>query len=206
MSVTAATHSPTISKAPCTNHNANLAKLTPVSSAGITIEDVSSGNGPVRRSLITLTAFVLAITDALAYSGTQLWTYPQGIIWNIGAVADLTFTTTSAIATTLNSGVTVQYGLGSVTASATTLATTMIDIAPGSGQTVPTFTSSTVISTAATAVQTGNLAVASKLDGTSTAAKCFLNLALATATDIDGDATLSVTGTILHTWMNLGDY
>lgn len=167
------------------------------------------GNAPSKQTLLTLSAMPYTITDALAYAGLLIYTFPAGYIVIEGCVASLTFTTTSALASTLNTGVTVQYGLGTVTASATTLATTMININPGTGQSVPTFTSSTTVNVAPATVTSFLIAVttpaAAAFDGHTTAIGCYLNTALATGTDIDGDSTLTITGTITITWKNLGD-
>lgn len=68
-----------------------------------------------------------------------------------------------------------------------------------------TFPSSTVINVAPAAV-TGVLAniaaaqVGAILDGRSTAVDLFLNLGVAAA-DIDGDATVTITGTVAVTWI-----
>ena len=169
------------------------------------------GNGVIQKTTLTLAAVPLAITDALAYSGKKLFTFPQGRIRVLDCVVNLAFTTTSAIAGTLNSGATVSLGIGSVTASSITLATTMQNFMPGSGEAVKNFTSSTVINVAAAAV-TGFMAavaaaqLAAILDGTTTPVAVFLNLGVPTNTEIDADATLTVTGTIEFTWINDGDF
>lgn len=161
--------------------------------------------GAFRQLTLTLTNVPLSVTDASAYGSVKLLTLPEGQITLLSGIAKaLAFTTTSAIASTLNSGVTVQYGLGTAAASATTLATTMINVAPGSGQTVPTFTSSTTINVASTAVNS-ILAAPTNLDGTGTALPIYLNVAVGTATDIDGDATLTVSGTVILTFTCNGD-
>lgn len=151
--------------------------------------------------------FALSITDALAYSGQKIMTFPRGKIRVHGSASHLAFTTTSAIASTLNSGVTVQYGFGSATASAATLATTMIDYLAGSGQTVPTFASSTTINVASAAVTHHLLAIpAVPIDGSAAALAMYFNLAVGTATDIDADATLTVTGRVNILWSNEGGW
>lgn len=161
--------------------------------------------GVYSQYLLTLTALPFTITDALAYAGLEIIDLAYKCAYSIPCCnSSLTFTTTSAIASTLNSGVTVQYGLGSVTASATTLATTMIDANPGSGQSVPTFTSSTVINTAPAVVTSKLSAATGHFDGRTTAGKIFLNLAVGTGTDIDADATLAISGTIILTIADLG--
>lgn len=178
--------------------------------AGLGVVATESGGGPFRRTLLTLTAVPLTITDALAYAGLKLYDFPAGRLSIIDCLTSLTFTTTSAIASTLNSGATVSHGIGSVTASSITLATTMMNLMPGSGEAVNNFTSSTVIN-AAPATVTGKLAavagaqVGAILDGTTTPIDLFLNVGVPTNTEIDADATLTVTGTIQVTWINGGD-
>lgn len=179
--------------------------LTPTSVAGLTYKPVG-GTGVVRQAVFTLSSMVMTITDALAYASQQLGTMPEGKVRILGAFASLTFTTTSAIASTLNSGVTVQWSVGSAAASATTLATTMLSYLPGTGGSVPTFTSSTTINVAPATVTGGyTLTSYQSVDGTTTPAPIYLNLAVGTGTDIDGDATLAVTGTITITYFIEGD-
>lgn len=172
--------------------------------SGLSVEEFGFGNA--RQTRLTLVNVPLSITDALAYSGQKLYTFPEGIIYFKGCTGSIAFTTTSAIASTLNSGVTVQWGLGSATASATTLATTMINMLTGTGVSPATFTSSTVINVAPATATAYFSGAAAKLDGTGTAIAMYLNLALGTATDIDADATLVANGTITFTWEPHGDY
>ncbi len=162
--------------------------------------------GAFRQIKLTLTNVPISVTDASAFGSVKLLTLPEGWAFVQGCVAnDLAFTTTSALATTLNTGSTVQFGLGTAAASATTLDTTMINLAPGTGQTVPTFTSSTTVNVAGTAVDTATLAVPAQYNGSGTAMPVYLNLAVGTGTDIDGNATLTVSGTIYLTVALLGD-
>lgn len=180
--------------------------------AGIGVTAVESGNGPYRKTRLTLVNCPITLTDALAYAGLKLYDFPDGRLRILDCVASLTFTTHSAILTTLNGGVTCSWGIGSVTASSITLATTMMNMLPGSGESVKAFTSSTVIDVAPTAV-TGILAAVSGaqlgaiLDGTATAVDLYLNVSAPNNAggDIDGDASLLVNGTIEITWVNGGD-
>jgi hypothetical protein len=133
------------------------------------------------------------------YQGTKIYDFPEGRIYVLGTVATLQQKTTSAIATTLNSGVTGAIALGTATASNVSLTGTMVDILPSTA-----FTTSTVINVAGTAV-TAVLAAAAFFDGTATAKDVFLNTAYATTTDVDLDATQTISGTIVITWVNLGD-
>jgi hypothetical protein len=164
------------------------------------------GGHPIHQTVLQLTNQVITITDALAYAGLQLYTFPTGWITVLGCAMKFTATTTSDVATTLNASKAVQYGLGTATASATTLATTMIDTAPGTGVSVPTFTSSATTSTVNTAVTAGLTLAGVPFDGTTTARKLFFNVAIGTGTDIDADATVALNGTIAFTWINGGAY
>lgn len=160
----------------------------------------------IRSTQFQFDAVSITITDALAYVGTKIYDFPEGLIMILAAVCRLTLTTTSTIASTLNSGVTVSFGFGSATASSATLATTMINVIPGTGVSPSTFTSSTTINVASAAVNAFlTLAPQPPLDGTATAVDLFFNLAVPTATDIDADATVAVNGYALVHWMMVGD-
>lgn len=177
----------------------------PETISGLTVEEFG-GPSPHRLTVFTFSAMPLSITDSLAYSSKLIYTFPRGKIHVLGSASYLAFTTTSALATTLNSGVTVSYGFGTAAASNTTLALAMIDVLAGTGQTVPTFTSSTTINVASAAVTHHTLANPIPLDGSATALPLYFNLAVPTGSDIDGDATLTVTGTLSVHWINLGGW
>ena len=229
---------------------------TVVSVSGLSVLEAGGPNFE-RTTVFTFSAMSISITDASAYASQQIYDFPRGKIQILGGSSYLAFTTTSTIASTLNSGVTVQYGFGSAAASATTLASTMIDVLPGIGHTVPTFTSSTTINVASTAVTshvgaftsitalTAGIGTANNslqdctssyseaavennfedvaqkineiiarlngmgnalqiLDGSITAKDLYLNLAVGTGGDIDADATVTVSGTLVLRWTNLG--
>lgn len=172
---------------------------------GIGVKHYSS-DGTNVTSVFTFTAFPITIPDATAYVGTKIYDFPRGWIHIQSACSYLTFTTTSAIAGTLNSGVTVSYGFGTVTASNVTLATTMINVLAGTGLTVPTFTSSTTINVASAAVTHATLGNPLPLNGSATALDLYFNIAVPTATDIDADATITCTGTLVVKWTNIGGW
>lgn len=178
---------------------------TIVAASGLKVDEYG-GPGAIRMTVFTFTAFALAITDALAYSGVQIYTFPRGKILVLGATDYLVFTTTSAIASTLNSGATVSHGFGSVTASSITLATTMQDFLPGTGIAVSNFTSSATINVAATAVSGIKTSTPIPIGDGVTAVALFFNLGVPTNTEIDADATLTVTGTLTITWANTGGW
>ncbi len=170
------------------------------SALGDTCIATESGVGVVHQTTLTLAALAQAVVNGTEYQGTKLYDFPAGCILVLGVTASLAPTTTSAIIGTLNSGVTGSLGIGSVTASATTLASTMVDLLPATA-----FVTSTVIDTAAAAVGAA-LAASAQFDGHTTALDMFLNSAFATTGDVDADATMTWTGNVTFTWINLGDY
>ena len=76
----------------------------------------------------------------------------------------------------------------------------MVDLLPSTA-----FTSSATVNVAGTAVGAA-LAASAHFDGTSAAKAMYLNTAYHTTTDVDGDATQTISGTITVTWVNPGDY
>lgn len=177
---------------------AALADMTVETAVAATVSKVTNASSGIRRTILTLTDLAQAVVNGTEYQGTKLVTFPEGRILVLGVLSTLAQKTTSAILTTLNSG-TGAVSLGSVTASATTLSATMVDLAPSTA-----FTSSATINVAGTAVSPV-LAAAAQFNGTSTALAMFLNSAYATTTDVDADATQTWTGTIQITWVPLGD-
>jgi len=155
--------------------------------------------GPFCQTTLRLNNVPQAVVNGTEYQGTKIYDFPAGRISILGVTATLQQKTTSAILTTLNSG-TGSIGLGTATASATTLATTMVNLMPATA-----FTSSATINVAGTAVSAA-LAAAAQFDGTSTPVDVFLNTAYATTGDVDADATQTISGTVVITWVNLGDY
>lgn len=197
-------------KEPTVTAGAASAATVVGASAQPEVAAAEGGFDTIRKTTLTLTAMPMTITDALTYVGKKLYDMPEGRVKILSAIASLTFTTTSAIAGTLNSGVTCSYGIGTAAASSATLATTMQNIIPGSGETPKTFTSSTTIDVAPATVSAFLAAVSAAqlgaiVDGTGTAVDIYLNVAVPTNTDIDADATITVTGTITLHWILEGD-
>lgn len=155
--------------------------------------------GPMCQTTLTLNNVPQAVVNGTEYQGTKIYDFPAGRILVLGVTATLQQKTTSAIDTTLNSG-TGAISLGTSTASNVSLTGAMVDLLPSTA-----FTSSTVINTAGTAVS-ASLAASAHFDGTSTAKDVFLNTAYATTTDVDGNATQTISGTIVISWLQLGDY
>ena len=155
--------------------------------------------GPLCQTTLTLNNVPQAVVNGVEYQGTKIYDFPQGRILILGVTATLQQKTTSAIASTLNSA-TGAISLGTATASSVTLNSTMADLLPSTA-----FTSSTVINVAGTAVSAA-LAASAQFDGTTTAKDVYLNTAYATTTDVDADATQTISGTVNITWVQLGDY
>lgn len=156
--------------------------------------------GPLFQTTLSLVEVPQAVVNGTEYQSTLLYTFPEGRILVHGVTATLQQKTTSALASTLNASSTGAIALGTAAASATTLSGTMVDLLPSTA-----FTSSATINVAGTAVNAA-LAAAAQFDGTTTAKPMYLNTAYATTTDVDADATQTISGTIVVTWVWLGDY
>ena len=156
--------------------------------------------GALYQTTLSLVDVPQAVVNGTEYQSTLLYTFPEGRVLVLGCTATLAQKTTSTIDSTLNASVTGAVSLGTVAASATTLATTMVDLMPSTA-----FTSSATINVAGTAVSSA-LAASAQFDGTSTAKNVYLNSAYATTADVDGNATQTFTGTVRVTWIWLGDY
>lgn len=156
--------------------------------------------GPFCVTTLTLNNVPQTVTNGTEYQSTQIYDFPEGRLNVLGVTATLQQKTTSALASTLNASSTGAIGLGTAAASATTLATTMVDFLPSTA-----FTSSATINVAGSAVSAA-LAASAQFDGTSTAKDLYLNTAYATTTDVDGNATQTISGTVVITWVLLGDY
>lgn len=156
--------------------------------------------GPLCQTTLTLNNVAQTVVNGTEYQSTQLYNFPQGRLLVMGVTATLQQKTTSALAGTLNASSTGAISLGTAAASATTLATTMVDLLPSTA-----FTSSATVNVAGTAVSAA-LAASAQFDGTGTAKDVFLNTAFATTGDVDGDATQTISGTVVITWVQLGDY
>jgi hypothetical protein len=156
--------------------------------------------GPFCQTTLTLNNVPQAVVNGTEYQGTKIYDFPAGRIAVLGVTATLQQKTTSVLASTLNASSVGSISLGTVTASATTLASTMVNLLPATA-----FTSSATINVAGTAVKAA-LAAEAQFDGTTTPVDVFLNTAYATTADVDGNATQTISGTVVITWVQLGDY
>jgi hypothetical protein len=181
-----------------TDASATLGQVTQPATGSITIKPERFG--PFRQLTFTLDNVPQAVVNGTEYQGTLLYTFPEGRINVLGVTATLQQKTTSTLASTLNASSTGAISLGTAAASNVSLTGTMVDLLPSTA-----FTSSATINVAGTAVSAA-LAAAAQFDGTSSAKAMYLNTAYATTTDVDGNATQTISGTIVLTYAWLGDY
>jgi len=173
------------------------AVIPTASQTGMTVKDI--GVGGYHTTTLTLTDWPLVVTDALAYAGKQLLDFPEGRVYVIGAIAVAQFGVTTVRASTINNSSTIDWSIGTATASNVVLSATMIDLG--------VLVDEQAIGDDSAYGAAGNsvLAAAAFFDGTSTAKDAFFNVAFSDNTDIDADGTLKITGTIQITWLHLGD-
>lgn len=166
--------------------------------AGTGVASETTGSGPYRRTVLTLTAMPQTITNgASEFTGTKIYDFPEGRILILGVIATLAETTTSVLATTITTATAGAYALGTVTASNASLTGTMVNLAPSTA-----YTSSATINVPGAAAVAA-LAASAPFDGTATAIDMFLNNSIATNS---ADGTLTWTGRIEVAWVHLGDY
>ena len=166
---------------------------------GLTVTE--DGFGPLRRTVLNFTNVAFALTDnagVVAYSGKKVYDFPAGLTLVHGAVLDIVVTKSSA-------GVDLDWagfvGVGTVTASNNaTLSSTEQDIIPTTATTAAAGSSTMKANNAA--------AIAPIVAGLGTDNDLFVNFLV---DDGDQDVTstpcnLIVNGTLVVTWVNLGNH
>lgn len=161
---------------------------------GAAVVASEAGDSLVHQTTLTITALGQSIADATSWAATKIYGFPVGRIVILGCKASLAPTTTSVIATTIKSGVAGSVALGSVATDSIALTSTEVDLAPAT-----VTANSTTINVAAAAVAPV-LAASAQFAGP---LSMYLNSSVAAA-DIDGDGTLTWSGTVKVTWINLG--
>lgn len=165
--------------------------------AGLTA--VTTGTGGSYKTVFTLNAMQITVTDALAYASQKLFDFSAGKVRLKGGTASLAFAVLTARASTINDSAAMDWSLGSVAASSITLASTMVDFIAKQDKTLDGAVA------AYTTAQAADFAAAATFDGTTTPVDLFLNIGFPTNTEIDADGTLAVSGTITLLWENWGD-
>jgi hypothetical protein len=156
------------------------------------------GAGHLHSTVLTLVNMPLTMRDTEQGGGVKIYTFPLGKIFRLGASAESIVITTTSALTTLNGGVTCNFGVGSTTQASATLATTEQDFVQ-----VTAFTSSATAGVAPAAVRAYGVPNVTLLDGSVTAIDAFFNAAVAGATDIDADASVIVNGVITLNWIRV---
>lgn len=167
---------------------------TLASVTGLTATE-SESNG-LHHTVFSLAAMPLTLADATVGGGVKIYTFPLGATLILAAAGKVFETTTSTLASTLNAGVTYNWGVGTTTQANGTLATTEQDIIPTTNG-----TASATINVEAAASSGARTAAPAAFNGTSTAKEAYFNVGIATATDIDGDATTTWRGTVSIFWI-----
>lgn len=193
--------SPTQNRAPYVSdtQKTHVRTLTRSAVSGLVIKE--TGAGAVRQTVLELTNVSVTITrngTTSVYGGLQLATFPEGVNIVLGGVASLTVTRGET--TNMTATAPLVAAVGSVTASNNaTLSSTEADVVASSAFTL----------VAGTKTAGGHLATAAIYDGHTTARPVFLNFAGDNTTDqcvATGNSSVTVTGTIVLTWIQLGDY
>jgi hypothetical protein len=168
-----------------------------VAATGNKVLDTNSGS--LHTSVFTLSSVALTLTAAgagVGFGNVKLYDFPEGYIYVIGAVADLTITSADADLADNWDG---DIALGTTADDNGTLASTEVNIIPATStpQAAAKATTGDGVSTA-----TEHAIV----DGHTSAFDLYINL-LADAADIADASTapVAISGTITITWINLGD-
>lgn len=177
-------------------------------SAGIaalaTVTAEEQGDGILHKTILRLASVpvsVVSVTTGAGVGGTKVYDFPQGRILALGTMSDLSFVIAAGDQADFTDATPEgDVGVGTVApANADALGTDATD---------DDFSTATAITMAA---YSGNVQCPSEaalqFNGVSTAIDMFVN-ALVDAADIDDDttSTVYVSGTIIITWTNLGDF
>ena len=160
--------------------------------SGVTAVEAGDGNGP-HRTTIKLTNVTLSLYDqgTTANGGIKFYTLPAGAIALQGATINLTTTTTG-----LADGYALDCAIG-------TISSTSADgvLTGNEANIVPAISAAFASNSIA---HKGFAGATGPHDGTTTAVPLYLNFA--SASDAGAARTLTVSGTIVLHWTNLGDY
>lgn len=171
-----------------------------VSGVASTVTVGETGQGNFRTTTFTLTAMPVTVanTTGASFGSQQLYDFPAGRVLVLGVTAYFGTIDWNGQITATGSG---DYSLGTTATSDATLDSTDVDLLPSSAMLDP-FVSGVGRSNAGTA-----LAASAQFDGTATAKDLFLNVIVddADVGDTDTDIIL-FSGTIVVTWVQLGDY
>ena len=164
--------------------------------AGTNVTATEKGTEAVHRTELTLAATPITLTDeagVVLYGGAKIYDLPAGNTIVLGAVLDLDVTVAGNLSATAEGDV----ALGTTTAgNDATLDGTEACLVPSTA--IPALVASTG------AANARSFLTLDHMDGTGTALDVYLNFVWDDA-DHDG-GTMTVTGTVYLTWINLGDF
>lgn len=147
------------------------------------------------RTVLTITNLSVTMTDATtsgSYGGALLLTLPEGLVYVIGAVTNLTVTAAAGITATAA----LKHAVGTVlTSSSDTLTSTLADIIPST---------STTLAASAGSPKGVSTSVRGLIDGSTTPAAIYLNFGVADAGST-ANSTLTVNGTVTISWLFIAD-
>lgn len=160
----------------------------------VTVEEYGPPGSPIRQTKFTFNSATFTLTrtsGTIASGGLQFYDLPKGNINILNAVAKLAFSIAGA-----GSYSNLVSSIGSVAADTSngTLTSTEADV----------IASTATASTSGAATFNGRLSSAPVLNGTSTASDLFLNMA--TSDDVTSSRVVTVTGWVIVTWINGGDF
>lgn len=155
---------------------------------------VTETQGMVHKTTISLSALLVSIaSSAIGFGSQKIYDFPDGLISVLGATMDLTITRTG---TEIVAGAAVVAAVGTVAAADdATLTSTEANIIPSTAYTL----------VSGTKQASGVATTPALFNGTATAIDAILNLAVPDADRSDTAENLSITGTIVIHWINLGD-
>lgn len=151
----------------------------------------NAGIGPIRQIVITVSSLPVTLTDdgTTGSGSVEILNFPAGLVYVIGSVCSLTF----SVGTYTDANFIAALGSAAAAADAT-LSSTEANFIPSTAAAL----------TSGAGTFTGKAtAVSGILDGTSTAAKMYLNIA--SSSNPGGNQTGTVSGTITMTYVILGD-
>jgi hypothetical protein len=166
---------------------------TAAETAGVTKAESPLG---LNSTVLTFTGVSVTMTDAAAagsHGSLEVLNFPAGLIVVAGVTSDLAI---ARVGTAITTTAAVVGSIGSVTVGTdnATLTSTEADLLPSTAASL----------TAGAGNCDGQSTAVTVLDGTATAAKAFLNLAIPDAGSTGNDA-LTVTGTVTILWGVAGD-
>lgn len=169
---------------------------------GANVTVVEQGSGALHRTVLTFTAQDVTITDGGAghpgVGSLKIYTFPEGWIHNFGIVTDLEATAAANISVTWSG----DWAIGSTANAGDTIEGTELDLLAESATAIaigPAVGSVLSLNDKSEATEQIDF------DGTAGAKEVYINVLVDDA-DCAGNSTISLTGTVVITWVNLGDY